>query len=76
MAMIITDECINCGACEIECPTEAVYGPGESYQVNKKNYPAVSNEHFFIAPEICNECEEFGKIRCISVCPMDAIKKL
>ena len=22
MAIIITDECINCGACEAECPKE------------------------------------------------------
>lgn len=76
MAMIITDECINCGACKVECPTEAVYEPGEGYQVNKKNYPSVSDEYFFIASEICNECEGFEKIRCINVCPMDAIKKL
>jgi len=25
MAIIITDECINCGACEPECPNTAIY---------------------------------------------------
>ena len=76
MAMIINDECINCGACDVECPTEAIFEPGENYEVNKIFHPAISKEHYFIAPEICNECEGFGKIRCISICPMDAIEKM
>ena len=25
MAIIITDDCINCGACEPECPNTAIY---------------------------------------------------
>jgi len=25
MAIIITEECINCGACEPECPNTAIY---------------------------------------------------
>ena len=28
MAIIITDECINCGACEPECPNTAIYDAG------------------------------------------------
>ena len=28
MALIITDECINCGACEPECPNNAIYEGG------------------------------------------------
>ncbi len=28
MAIIITDECINCGACEPECPNNAIYEGG------------------------------------------------
>ena len=24
MAYVISDECINCGACEAECPTNAI----------------------------------------------------
>ncbi|MEC5165361.1 NAD-dependent dihydropyrimidine dehydrogenase PreA subunit [Flavobacterium sp. PL11] len=29
MAIIITDECINCGACEPECPNNAIYEGGD-----------------------------------------------
>lgn len=28
MALIITAECINCGACEPECPNNAIYAGG------------------------------------------------
>ena len=28
MAIMITDECINCGACEPECPNSAIYEGG------------------------------------------------
>ena len=28
MAIVITDECINCGACEPECPNHAIYEGG------------------------------------------------
>lgn len=28
MAIIITEECINCGACEPECPNHAIYEGG------------------------------------------------
>ncbi|MBN4066086.1 4Fe-4S dicluster domain-containing protein [Candidatus Amoebophilus asiaticus] len=32
MAIIITDECINCGACEPECPNNAIYEPGVEWR--------------------------------------------
>ena len=32
MAIIITDECINCGACEPECPNNAIYEAGEEWK--------------------------------------------
>lgn len=32
MAIIITDECINCGACEPECPNTAIYEGAEHWQ--------------------------------------------
>lgn len=32
MAIIITDECINCGACEPECPNNAIYDAGASWR--------------------------------------------
>ena len=31
MAIMITDECINCGACEPECPNNAIYEPGAEW---------------------------------------------
>ena len=33
MAIIITDECINCGACEPECPNTAIYEGGIEWTV-------------------------------------------
>ena len=32
MAIIITDECINCGACEPECPNTAIYEGSEDWR--------------------------------------------
>jgi ferredoxin len=32
MAIIITDECINCGACEPECPNTAIYEGAEDWK--------------------------------------------
>ena len=32
MAIIITDECINCGACESECPNTAIYDVADSWK--------------------------------------------
>ena len=33
MAIIITDECINCGACEPECPNNAIYEAGLEWTI-------------------------------------------
>lgn len=32
MAIIITDECINCGACEPECPNNAIYEASDNWR--------------------------------------------
>ncbi|MEO8087120.1 MAG: 4Fe-4S binding protein [Bacteroidota bacterium] len=32
MAIIITEECINCGACEPECPNNAIYEGGAEWR--------------------------------------------
>ena len=32
MAIKITDECINCGACEPECPNNAIYEGGAEWK--------------------------------------------
>jgi ferredoxin len=34
MAIIITDECINCGACEPECPNTAIYEGSDDLSYN------------------------------------------
>ena len=33
MAIIITEECINCGACEPECPNNAIYEAGVEWAI-------------------------------------------
>ena len=43
MAIMITDECINCGACEPECPNNAIYEGGIEWAISdgtgvKENY--------------------------------------
>ncbi|HET54450.1 MAG TPA: YfhL family 4Fe-4S dicluster ferredoxin [Ignavibacteria bacterium] len=57
MALMITDECINCGACEPECPNDAI-SEGE--------------EFFEIDPEKCTECVGYyDEPQCKEVCPVD-----
>ena len=34
MAIMITDECINCGACEPECPNNAIYEGGVEWAIS------------------------------------------
>ncbi len=36
MAIKITDECINCGACEPECPNNAIYEGGAEWRFSDK----------------------------------------
>ena len=35
MAIKITDECINCGACEPECPNTAIYEGGAEWKFSQ-----------------------------------------
>jgi ferredoxin len=74
MNMEITDECINCGACAAECPTNAICEPGETKNMNGKYYSAISTEHFFILDDLCNDCAGFELIKCAEVCPMNAFQ--
>src|SRR5918998_5301 len=57
MATMITNECINCGACEPECPNNAI-SQGETI--------------FVIDPQLCTECVGFHDYEaCAAVCPVD-----
>src|SRR3989442_13522435 len=57
MATMITSECINCGACEPECPNTAIYQGGVEWQATDGSMQAaLSNDIFYIVPEKCTEC--------------------
>ena len=59
MALIITDDCINCAVCEPECPNEAIFEGEEIYEIN---------------PDLCTECVgHFDEPQCQLVCPVDCI---
>jgi ferredoxin len=59
MALIITDECINCDVCEPECPNEAI---------------SLGPEIYVIDPQRCTECVgHFGEPQCVQVCPVACI---
>jgi ferredoxin len=58
MAYYITDDCISCGACEPECPNQAINEGENTYIIN---------------PDRCTECVGVYKSsRCAEVCPVDA----
>lgn len=75
MALMINDDCINCGACAVECSTDAIYEPDEKYSINGKIYSAISDDHYYIVEDLCNKCFGLNVIKCISICPMNAIKE-
>ncbi len=83
MAIMITEECINCGACEPECPNTAIYEGGAEWELQSNNYgendaaPSgstgfFSTEFFYIVPDKCTECKGFhDEPQCAAVCPVD-----
>src|SRR5579875_1091691 len=73
MATMITSECINCGACEPECPNTAIYQGGVEWQApDGTMHPPLSNDIFYIVPEKCTECVGFHDHEaCAAVCPVD-----
>lgn len=72
MATMITSECINCGACEPECPNTAIYQGGVEWELNGAHHPALSDGIFYIVPEKCTECVGFyDHEACAAVCPVD-----
>lgn len=59
MAMMITEECINCDVCEPECPNNAI-SPGP--------------EIYVIDSNLCTECVgHYDQPQCVQVCPVDCI---
>ncbi len=59
MALMITDECINCDVCEPVCPNNAIYQGAAIYEID---------------PKLCTECVgHFDTPQCVSVCPVDCI---
>jgi ferredoxin len=59
MALIITDECINCDVCEMECPNQAI---------------SMGPTIYVIDPARCTECVgHFETSQCVEVCPVDCI---
>ena len=51
MALLITDECINCDVCEPECPNQAIYMGTEIYEID---------------PGKCTECVgHFDEPQCV-----------
>jgi ferredoxin len=72
MATVITQECINCGACESECPNTAIYQGGVEYEHRGAKQPALKADIFYIVPEKCTECVGFFAYEaCAAVCPVD-----
>jgi ferredoxin len=59
VALMITDECINCDVCEPECPNDAI---------------SAGEDIYVIDPKKCTECVgHFDKPQCQIVCPVDCI---
>ena len=59
MALLITDECINCDVCEPECPNQAFYMGKDIYEID---------------PHKCTECVgHFDEPQCVQVCPVACI---
>src|SRR5271167_339187 len=72
MATTITSECINCGACEPECPNTAIYAGGVPWELNGAPGAAIAQDIYYIVPSKCTECVGFHDHEaCAAVCPVD-----
>jgi ferredoxin len=72
MATIITSDCINCGACEPECPNTAIYAGAVPWDLGGASNPAIAQDIFYIVPSKCTECVGFyDHEACAAVCPVD-----
>jgi ferredoxin len=76
MALMITNECINCGACEPECPNSAIYEGGANWVLGSDSHDPLATDNYYIVPEKCTECEGFHESpQCAAVCPVDCCVK-
>lgn len=58
MAFKITEDCNNCGACEPECPNDAITQGEDLYEIDHA---------------ACTECVGFyAEPQCLAACPVDA----
>ena len=72
MSTMITEECINCGACEPECPNTAIYEGGAPYEYDGAKHDALAQDVYYIVPAKCTECVGFfDQEQCAAVCPVD-----
>lgn len=72
MATIITEDCINCGACESKCPNTAIYDRGVKFELDGQLHEALSDRYYYIVPEKCTECVgHFKQEQCAVICPAD-----
>ncbi len=63
MAVMITEECINCDSCVDECPAMAIVSADDS--------PLENGEFTYVKPEKCIECVDCTIPKCVDVCPTD-----
>ncbi len=61
MALLINEECVNCGVCEPECPNGSITEGDDLYIIDAAK---------------CTECVGYhDEPQCIEVCPVDCIIK-
>jgi len=57
MSVSIVEKCVNCFACMMVCPNEAIYE---------------ATPHFMVNPRKCTECEgDFDTPQCATICPVE-----
>jgi Fe-S-cluster-containing hydrogenase component 2 len=60
MKYAITDKCVGCHACQIVCPSNAIYRDSES------------SKQFRIHQKRCTGCEgQYKDPQCASICPIE-----
>jgi ferredoxin len=59
MALLITEDCINCDVCEPACPNQAITQGENIYEIH---------------PDLCTECVgHFDESQCVAICPVNCI---